>query len=210
MINLFLKAKHWQLFVLSTGIPIMIYFVMMGYFFSNITVYPPNSAMPDIDAVFGMMYLMPILMILLMGILFGWYWSIGVGLQSKIPEHLRLNVNLFKTFLLIPAIYIVGLAIFMSTMVRGAFFIAAVVNIGMIGFFMLVHLFNMFCIFYCMYFVAKTYKIAELQRPVTFSDYIGEFFLVWFYPVGVWILQPEINRMAETEDYPEDEMVDMV
>jgi len=58
-----------------------------------------------------------------------------------------------------------------------------------------VHLFSMFCLFYCLYFIAKALKTVELQRPVTFSDYAGEFFLLWFYPVGVWILQPRINQI---------------
>ena len=58
-----------------------------------------------------------------------------------------------------------------------------------------VHLFAMFCIFYSLYFVAKTFKTVELQRTVTFSDFAGEFFLLWFYPIGIWIIQPKINRM---------------
>jgi hypothetical protein len=32
---------------------------------------------------------------------------------------------------------------------------------------------------------------------VKFRDFAGEFFLVWFYPVGVWIIQPKINKMIE-------------
>jgi hypothetical protein len=65
------------------------------------------------------------------------------------------------------------------------------------------HLFSMFCIFYCLYFVSKTFKTAELQRQTTFSDFAGEFFLLWFYPVGIWIVQPKINKMVEsTPDLP--------
>ena len=62
------------------------------------------------------------------------------------------------------------------------------------------HLFSMFCIFYCLYFVAKTYKTAELQREVSFGDFVGEFFLFWFYPIGVWFLQPKINEMHLDSD----------
>jgi hypothetical protein len=60
------------------------------------------------------------------------------------------------------------------------------------------HLFAMFCIFYCLYFVAKTIKTAELQREVSFSDFVGEFFMLWFYPIGIWILQPKINQIAKS------------
>jgi len=59
------------------------------------------------------------------------------------------------------------------------------------------HLFSMFCIFYTLYFVAKTFKTVELQREVKFSDFAGEFFLIWFYPIGIWIIQPKINKFIE-------------
>jgi len=62
-----------------------------------------------------------------------------------------------------------------------------------------VHFFCMFCIFYCLYFNAKALKAAEWQRPVTFSDFAGEFFMIWFFPVGIWILQPRINKLFENK-----------
>lgn len=62
------------------------------------------------------------------------------------------------------------------------------------------HLFSMFCIFYCLYFVAKTIKTAELQRETAFSDFVGEFFLIWFFPIGIWFIQPRVNQLAERND----------
>jgi hypothetical protein len=50
-----------------------------------------------------------------------------------------------------------------------------------------------------LYFVAKTFKTVELQREVSFSDFVGEFFMIWFYPVGIWIIQPKINKMIEEQ-----------
>jgi hypothetical protein len=74
-------------------------------------------------------------------------------------------------------------------------------NIGLVGSIFTVivpiHLFSMFCIFYTIYFVAKTIKTVELKREVKFGDFAGEFFLLWFYPVGVWILQPKLNKMIK-------------
>ena len=54
------------------------------------------------------------------------------------------------------------------------------------------HLFSMFCIFYL---IAKTIKTAELQRKVGFGDFAGEFFLLWFYFIGIWINQPKVNKL---------------
>jgi hypothetical protein len=63
----------------------------------------------------------------------------------------------------------------------------------------LTHLFSMFCIFHSIYCVAKTVKAAEWGRDVTFNDFIGEFFLCWFFMIGVWILQPKINKIIRGE-----------
>jgi hypothetical protein len=51
-----------------------------------------------------------------------------------------------------------------------------------------------------MYFVAKTFKTVELQKEVTFSDFIGEFFMFWFYYIGILFLQPKINKMVEDDE----------
>jgi hypothetical protein len=55
----------------------------------------------------------------------------------------------------------------------------------------------MFGFLYSFYFVAKTFKTVELQREVAFSDFVGEFFLLLLFPIGVWIIQPKINKMID-------------
>jgi len=58
--------------------------------------------------------------------------------------------------------------------------------------------------FYCLYFISKSLKAVELQRDVTFNDYAGEFFLIWFFPIGIWFIQPRINKLFdETLQIPE-------
>jgi hypothetical protein len=63
------------------------------------------------------------------------------------------------------------------------------------GFIFILHLLSMFGIFYSLYFVAKTIKTVELQTKVSFSDFAGEFLLIWFFPIGIWVVQPKINKM---------------
>lgn len=48
-----------------------------------------------------------------------------------------------------------------------------------------------------MYKAAKTIKIVEVQKSVKFVDFAGEFFLLWFFPIGIWFLQPKIKKLAE-------------
>ena len=190
MIYRFLKAKHWQLFLLTFGIPIIFQFIMIGTMFVNI------GTSTNSDLMINYVSFFPILMILFMGIFFGWFWAVAVGLQRMIPTNLKLNVRRFKISLLIPVFYIL--------LFLGLF--TASFNIGessTVIFALLVplHLFSMFCIFYCLYFVAKTFKTAELQREVTFSEFLGEFFMIWFFPIGIWVVQPKINEMVNSEVY---------
>jgi len=48
---------------------------------------------------------------------------------------------------------------------------------------------------YCIYFTAKTYRTLRLQRIATFKEYLSDFLLILFFPIGLWILQPKINKM---------------
>lgn len=188
MIDKFLKAKHWQIFLLTLGLPIILQIIITTMMF---TTEDPTL----------MMKIMPIISIVFMIGFFGWFWSVAIGLQSQIPTHIHLKIRKFKVFLFIPIIYIVLIFGFMGTMFEGAFENGAepsnVVIGSILGVVFPLHLFSMFCIFYSLYFVAKTFKTAELQREVTFSDFAGEFFLFWFFPIGIWVIQPKINKMIE-------------
>lgn len=188
MIDKFLKAKHWQLFLLTFGIPLIFQFVIMGTMFANFG----TDNIPDPELMFSYMKFFPVMMIIFMGVLFGWLWSVAVGLQRTIPTDVKLKINQFKIFMLIPVAYILFfLGLFMNS------FNSVGLNPGIFVVIVPLHLFSMFCIFYCLYFVAKTFKTAELQKKVVFSDFAGEFFMIWFYPVGIWILQPKINKMIK-------------
>ncbi|MFM2224432.1 MAG: hypothetical protein RJA07_634 [Bacteroidota bacterium] len=197
MIERFLKAKHWQLFLLTFGIPIIFQIVLMGSMISNFST--QTSTEPQM--MFNYMKLFPIIMILFMAIFFGWFWSAAIGLQKKVPGNVTMKVKKFKIFFFIPMVYILCIMIFMAFTIDGLINSGSEPNAGLIAsMFAIViplHLFSMFCIFYTLYFVAKTFKTVELQREVKFSDFAGEFFMIWFYPIGIWIIQPKINKMIE-------------
>lgn len=57
------------------------------------------------------------------------------------------------------------------------------------------HLLAIFCQFYSWYFVSKGLALAENSRPVLLSDYLGYFVGIWILPVGIWIVQPRVNRL---------------
>jgi hypothetical protein len=187
MIQKFLKAKHWQIFLLTIGIPMVFQYLLIGAAISDPEASPASIA--------NLIVFVPILvLVVLFGLfgLFGWFWSIGIGLQSKIPQNVKMNVNRFKIFFFIPLIYLLLLTGFVVFFINGE-----KPDVTMFMTIFPIHLFSMFCILHTMYFIAKTIKTVELQREAEFSDFVGEFFLFWFYPFGMWILQPKINRIVE-------------
>jgi hypothetical protein len=182
-----LKVKHWQLFILLFGIPFILQFA-----FAFSMALEPNSMMPYA--------IMPLVMFLFIAIFFSWFYSLGTALHKRLPESVKMKLTTFKIFLFIPFVYIMVLCGLMfwvfNTVVTGD----RAPNLSWFLLIIPIHLFSMFCIFYCLYFVAKSLKAVEWQKPVTFSDYVGEFFLLWFYPVGVWFIQPRVNKLFDKND----------
>ncbi|RNC86368.1 MAG: hypothetical protein ED556_08730 [Winogradskyella sp.] len=193
MINKFLNAKHWQLFTLMFGIPILLQIVIMISVFSN-----TDLTGPEPYGVLNLMKVFPIIMILYVGLFFGWFWSIGIGLQKYIPTDIKMKIKKFKIFFFIPLIYILFLIAIIGTSFYGVSSGNNAVG-GIVGKMLFIvipmHLFSMFCTFYLLYFTSKTIKTTELERNVTFSDFIGEFFMIWFFPIGIWFIQPRINKI---------------
>lgn len=188
-----LRAKHWQLFLLFCGIPLTIQLTAWVTMTASIIA----QDVPEPDLILNYFKVYPLVMALSIGTLFVWFWGVGTRLQPLLPEGVSMKVVQFKVLFRIPLIYIAGIIALVG------YFFSAFQTGGdtpsPLWFLLIVplHLFSMFCIFYCMYFVAKTYKTIELQRETKFGDFVGEFFLIWFFFIGCWVLQPKINDWME-------------
>jgi len=216
MIHTFLKAKHWQLFLIVFALPMFIQMMFMNIMMMQMPQFSDGDANPMLmfNSVYEMMlnfsFIFSITMSVIILVLFGWYWSVCVGLQDKVPEHAKMNVKKFKIFYFIGlaySLFFIGLMAFvmynLPSLIGGLISMSALGTI--LSVVTLLHFFAAFCLLYCLYFAAKTIKTVELQRETTFSDFIGEFFMIWFFPIGVWILQPKINELATT-DFTEHEI----
>jgi len=179
-----LKAKHWQIFMLTIGLPLILEIILIPFIIIG-------------DNPMVIIKIMPIMMIFFLGGFFGWLWAMGINLQEKLPDDLKLKVHRFKVFLLIPIIYFVVFFVFLDSVMSGAIEIGTGPNPAIFGLIVPFHLFAIYCIFYCLYFVSRIFKTVELQRKVTFSDFSREFFMIWFFPFGIWIIQPRINKIIE-------------
>jgi len=180
----FLTLKHWQLFVLLMGLPLVIQFVTIGSVFSGNV---PST----------LLFLFPVMMIVIIGLFFGWFYSLGTNLHKKLPPTATMSLIRFKIFLFVPVVYLFLISVFTIVMVTNPS-TEWQPNPAIFAVVIPLHLLSMFSIFYCLYFIAKALKSVEWQKSVTFSDFVGEFFMIWFYPFGIWMLQPRINKLFDT------------
>ena len=139
------------------------------------------------------MSILPIIMILMIGGLFGWIYTVGSNLYRRLPQDTDLNLKRFQYLLLVPVVYMLGIIIYILFLANNG--MANTLNPFVFLIVVPLHLFSMFCIFYGIYFMAKALKSVERNANVEVGDYIGEFFLLWFFPVGVWFIQPRINKL---------------
>ncbi|AEA44494.1 hypothetical protein [Fluviicola taffensis] len=201
MNSIFLRAKHWQLFIPLVAIP----FVLFIALFITLIVATVNNPPKDPSEISWILIFFPIIGMLSGLVQFGWFWNVLTKISTLIPSGIvKLPMNRIKAFTIIPAIYMcVILPLFISMSFKNSINpnpgeVAGLVLFGIIVFFL--HMFSMFCIMHTLFFVAKTIKIAEHQKNLPFWKFIGEFFLIWFFPVGVWFIQPRINKLIDSEN----------
>lgn len=62
------------------------------------------------------------------------------------------------------------------------------------------HLFAMWSIFYVFYFAAKMLISAIEGKIVGFDKSLGYFFGFWFFPIGVWFIQPKAQQLIDKDN----------
>ena len=96
----------------------------------------------------------------------------------------KLNIHVFRFAIIFPTLYVLtALPLFLS---RNSTVEAIILPL---------HLLAMFCLIYVCYFDSKSLVIAEKGEAVTFNDYALSLLLVFFSLIGIWLIQPRINRL---------------
>jgi|HubBroStandDraft_4_1064222.scaffolds.fasta_scaffold183667_3 hypothetical protein len=163
----FLRAKHWQVFLVFCISSVA---EAVALHFAPLTVSLP-SALASASVIY--VYL-------------AWLWSMGSFLHSILPSPLRIKIPSFRFTLIYSAVYAVASLAFFDHLDSARAF--AII--------FLPHLLALFCMLHNLYFVSNSLVVAETGKPTTsFFDYAGPFLLLWFFPVGIWVIQPRINRL---------------
>lgn len=180
-----LRAKHWQISLLLFGI----YFVAQAAFLSSFIMAPrPEENFGEA----GVLFVFEGMVVLYMFCFLGWLWSMGSFLDSIVRPALRMKMRLFRFALIYLALYGTVLVALLESINPSAFAVIAPL-----------HLLATFCVFYLLYFASKILVLAETHKPASFYDYSGSFFLIWFFPIGLWFIQPRINRLYAKKRHSE-------
>jgi hypothetical protein len=121
----------------------------------------------------------------------GWFYSLAKFYYSRIPRFKGLKLMLLKIGLLVAYLYTLSMAIL------------SLIDYSMVSkviFYLLpIHFYSMFSMFYCIYFISKSSVSFALGTEATFEQFIKTFFLLWFFPIGVWFIQPQVNKLVRVD-----------
>lgn len=168
----FLKMKHWQLFVLFLVLPYLIGYVMQETLPASAASWAP----PALNSIFAFLAV-------------AYLWTLGHYLYAKAPKPLaNLSPGWFRAGLLYAFVAFVLLFIFADQLIpehpKSPYYIVPLNAIAMAA------------VFYAFYFIAKSLSSIEKDGEANLNDFAGLFFMLWFYPIGVWFFQPKVNRVA--------------
>jgi len=166
--NLFLRAKSWHLFIAFATIAIVIFLL-------------PS----DIASAGGMASVIVRTGIFSISILIfvGWLWSLGSFLASQLPATTGPS-NLFAIACLYALLYVPISMVFFHNSEPSLTSIPQ--WLGML---------YILCVFYAFYYLCRNFACLETGSPQLKLRYVWMFFSFLFFPIGVWVIQPKVNRM---------------
>jgi hypothetical protein len=175
----FLTLKHWQLLGLLILIPLISQIILILFM---------NGTKTAI-----LLELYPISTIIFIVLFSFWLYSIVTNLYKKLPATVTIPLSIFKIILVLPFVFTLFkyIHIYLFSNISDVLQIDSEVDV--------LDLLSLFCILYCLYISAKALKTFERQTPMPFGDFVGDFFLILFFPIGIWIIQPRLNKLFDKD-----------
>ncbi|HEY3930319.1 MAG TPA: hypothetical protein VGL89_18245 [Candidatus Koribacter sp.] len=115
-------------------------------------------------------------------LLAGWYWSVGMFLGELLQPKFKVNVRLFLVTVIWPCVYT-------------PFFLWYTAKTTSIIAIFPLQTFDVFCLFYQVYFLARGLEMAEMDTVPVFSQFWGTTVLLFLWPIGIWSVQPRVNNL---------------
>ena len=124
----------------------------------------------------------------IVGVIFGaivypsWLLLIALSTRKFVVMSSRFSIPVFVLRLVLCIFYIIS--------------ISSIFKYTIPNYLIPVHIVIMFLFATCMATCAKSIVNAETQKENSFVDSLGTFILIWFYPIGVWFIQPRLKTLC--------------
>lgn len=166
-----LQIKHWQVFVYLLIVPVF---------------FPESDTGTYLRVIHGALFV-------------AWVIKINEELYDRLPKDIHLNLTLLQLNLLISVIYMV--VIFLFT--EGYYISSEKDNYAEYGWKLWIYIpltfYVLFSYFYSIHFTAYSIHVIEKKLFGKSSDYGMLLAALFFFPIGIWFIQPKINRILETQ-----------
>jgi len=168
----YLSLEHWQLFSILIGVSIL-GFALKELYFANQN--------------FTFLVIADLFVIISLFMLFGWVYVIGSFLNNIPDNPFHFNKVLY-TLAFIFCIYGYG--------ELGVQSISGLVDDkpGIVS--AIITILTFWGVLYLYFKTSRSLKSIELNRKVKFSEHIFDAFLLFMFPIGIWIIQPKINALS--------------
>ncbi len=164
----FLRLRHWELFLMLV-LPTLLCF-MFGIPFRGIVIAS--------------------IALFLMIVLFAWMFSIGAWSNAHLPAERQRGLLLYGIGLVLPIVYLL-LYIILVMPVLESNTPPSQPPVWILP----MHMLSMAGVFYGIWFTAKQFKSLQENEDANFLIFSSMFFLLFIFPLGVWIIQPSVNEL---------------
>lgn len=171
------KAKHWQIFGILFGITILQKTIDIEVMTGDV-----NEIFSDIS--FIIFYMTTI----------GWILFTGVAVNKNQETDKKLN---FKIPTITGLLLLISVITFRFSMTIDETFEFMNDRTSITVGFILYGLASLIIV--CSY-TAKTLKLNETKDEVDINDYFNYILGFLFWPIGIWFIQPRVNRLFQTAD----------
>lgn len=198
-----LKTKHWIWFVLIVVGPLVAAFFIMRDSFSFMVEAVKLKSVQDVEqfqAEFFSGIFPKMKWVALTSIpIYVWLLSVNIGLRKYVPENAKPSNGKFLIAFSMFAVFQISSLLYLGEISGGPVEIMEKMSV-----LNLLQLPMLAASIWLFLLTAKIIKSAELQREAKIDDYAVNILLIFFLFVGIWMIQPKLNKIANGETLSSD------
>jgi Na+/proline symporter len=180
ILRYYLGLAPWELFVLLVVTPVVARVV------ADIPLEPEPGEPPA-------PWWYQVFMVAWFAMLCGWFWAMGIGSNRCVREDIRPGSVVFNLAVSVPVLALLAITMSYGDMPQlepPPSYVAVVGSTSLVA---------LACVGYTIRFVAKNLWLAEKGRAVAFRHYGGTLFMLMFFPVALWFVQPRVREVCKQE-----------